>query len=306
MQTAPPPDPDAALILKLVSGGKNMPTSNNVPTESKQPAWTPTPAGKQQASSLRILSVVLWVLAIAGEAFIIFWVLKQPHVNMLLLIGGIILIGVLTVVADLQWKRANQLDPASTSEPLRFFIQNQLGAIISLIAFLPMIIMIFLNKNMNGQQKGIAGAVGIVVLAIAAFMGISFKPPSVEQYASTASALTAVAQSSLVAPSDQTLVPPADQTVVPATAQANLQQFPAESAAVIGYTGQDLVFWKIDSTVYHLCAQVSALQRTNSKDNTIYSGTVAQAHAAGIDRLTQEVNAELRECGYNAAPTTTP
>lgn len=278
-----------------------MPTSNNAPTESKQPAWAPTPAGKQQASSARIIALVLWVLAIAGEAFIIFWVLKQPHVNMVLLIGGIVVIGVLAVLGDLQWKRANQLDPASTSEPLRFFIQNQLGAIISLIAFLPMVIMIFLNKNMTGQQKGLAGGVGIVVLVIAAFMGISFKPPSVEQYATTANAMTAVAQSSLVP-----LTPPADQTIVPATAQANLQQFPAESAAVIGYTGQDLVFWKYDSTVYHLCQQASALQRENSKDNKIYSGTVAQAHAAGKDRLTKEVNAELRECGYNTAPTATP
>ena len=283
-----------------------MPTSNNVPTESRQPAWAPTPAGKQQASSLRVIALVLWVLAIAGEAFIIFWVLKQPHVNMLLLIGGIVVIGVLAVLGDLQWKRANELDPASTSEPARFFIQNQLGAIISLIAFLPMIIMIFLNKNMTGQQKGLAGGIGIVVLVIAAIMGVSFKPPSVEQYAATANAMTAVAQSSLVPQSNGALAPQANGTVVPATSQANLQQFPAESAVVIGYTGQDLVFWKIDSTVYHLCAAVSNLQRVNATNNTIFSGTVAQAHAAGVDRLTTEVNAELRECGYSSAPTPTP
>jgi hypothetical protein len=29
-------------------------------------------------------------------------------------------------------------------------------------------------------------------------------------------------------------------------------------------------------------------------------------HAAGKDRLTKEVNAELRECGYSNAPTATP
>ena len=282
---------------------------NNVPSEprrSSQPAWAPTPAGKQQATSARILAAVLWVLAIAGEAFIIFWVLRQPHVNMVLLIGGIVVIGVLAVLGDLQWKRANQMDPASTSEPVRFFVQNQLGAIISLIAFLPMIIMIFMNKNMTGQQKGIAGGIGIVVLAIAAIMGISFKPPSVEQYAVTANAMTAEAQATLGLPADQTLVPQANGTVVPAANQANLQQFPAESAVVIGYTGQDLVFWKIDSTVYHLCAAVASLQRVNSVNNTIFSGTVAQAHAAHVDRLTTEVQAELRECGYNNAPTPTP
>ena len=156
-----------------------MPTKNEV---QSTPAWQPTSAGKQQATSQRIFAAVLWVVAIGIEAFAIFWILKQPHVNMALLIGAIVVTGILAVGGDLLWKRANQLDPASTSEPGRFFIQNQLGAIISLIAFLPMIIMIFLNKNMNGQQKGIAGGIGIVVLVIAAVMGISFHPPSVQQY----------------------------------------------------------------------------------------------------------------------------
>lgn len=265
-----------------------MPTKNEV---QSAPAWQPTAAGKQQATSQRIIAGVLWLLAIGGEAFAIFWILKQPHVNMALLIGAIVVIGLLAVGGDLLWKRANQLDPASTSEPVRFFIQNQLGAIISLIAFLPMIIMIFLNKNMNAQQKGIAGGIGIVVLVIAAMMGISFHPPSVQQYSATAAAMTS--QASLLQ---------SGQTAVPQSDQANLQQFPAESAVVIGYTGRDLVFWKIDSTVYHLCQAASALQRENSQDNTIYSGTVAEAHAKGKDRLTLEVNAELRECGL-ATPT---
>lgn len=262
---------------------------------TNQPAWAPTPAGKQQSTSLRIFAGVLWLLAIAGELFAIFWVLRQPHINMTLLIVAIIVIGVLAVGADLLWKRANQLDPASRSEPARFFIQNQLGAIISLIAFVPLIILIFMNKNMDSKQKGIAGVIGIVVLAVAAIMGVSFKPPSVEQYSATAAAMTSQAVQPLTSPQP-------GQTVVPAD-QAAGAQFPAESSTVIGYTGKDLVFWKKDSVVYHLCAASSALQRTNSTDNTIYSGTVAQAHAAGKGRLTLEVTAELKDCGYNAAPT---
>src|SRR5512136_3116758 len=167
-----------------------MPTKNEV---QSAPAWQPSSGGKQQSSTFRIIAAVLWVLAIGIEAFAIFWVLRQPHVNMALLIGAIVVTGILAIGGDLLWKRANQLDPASTSEPARFFIQNQLGAIIALIAFLPMIIMIFLNKNMNGQQKGIAGGIGIVVLVIAAVMGISFHPPSVQQYSATAAAMTSQA-----------------------------------------------------------------------------------------------------------------
>jgi hypothetical protein len=238
------------------------------------PAWKPAPEAKQQASTNRIIAAVLWLLAIAGEAFAIFWVLKQSSVNMVLLIAAIVVIGVLAVVGDVLWKRANRLDPASMSEPVRFFIQNQLGAIIGIIAFLPLIILIFLNKNMSGQQKGIAGGIGIVVLVIAAVMGVSINPPSVEQYTQ-------------------------------ATAQASGQQYDAETAVVVGYTGQNLVFWTKAGTVYHLCQAVSALQK-ESKDNTIYSGTVADAHAAGKDRLTLQVAEELKQCGFATPIPPTP
>jgi hypothetical protein len=244
------------------------------------------------------------LLAIAGEAFAIFGLLKQASVNMTLLIVAIVVIGVLAFIGDALWKRANQLDPASTSEPVRFFIQNQLGAIIGVIAFLPLVIMIFLNKNMSGQQKGIAGGIGIVVLILAAMMGTSINPPSVEQYAQQ----TAVAQSAQtsIPQSNGTSVPQSNETSAPQSGQPSVQQSGAESAVVIGYTGKDLVFWKKDSTVYHLCQAASALQRENSQDNTTYSGTVADAHAAGKDRLTLQVQEELKQCGYSASASASP
>jgi Na+/melibiose symporter-like transporter len=248
--------------------------------QPNQPTWTPTPESKQQATTFRIIAAVLWVLAIAGEVFAIFRLLRQNPVNFPLLIGAIVVIGVLAVGGDLLWKRANKLDPASTSEPVRFFIQNQLGAILAIVAFLPLIVMIFLNKNMDSKQKGIAGAIGVVALAVASIMGISFNPPSVEQYT---------------------------QTSAPQLSQTALPQFPAESAVVAGYMGKDLVFWTKDGGVYHLCQAVSDLQH-ESKDNTIYSGTVADAHAAGKDRLTLKVPEELKQCGIDTplAPSPTP
>ena len=231
------------------------------PSQAGAPTWKPTPEAKSRATMFRIIAVVLWLVAIAIEGFAIFWVLKQHSVNMVLLIGAIVGIGALSIIGSLLWKSANQADPASRAEPIRFFVQNQLGAIIAVIAFLPLIVMIFLNKNMQGQQKGIAGGIAIVALVIAGIAGYSFNPPSVEQNS---------------APS--------------------LQQYPAESAVVVGYTGHDLVFWTKEGTVYHLCQAASAVNET-SKDNTIYSGTVADAHVAGKDRLTLQVAQELKQCG---------
>ena len=231
-------------------------------TQAGKPDWKPTPEAKQKATTFRIIALVLWALAIAGELFAIFWVLKQSPINMVLLIAAIVVVAVLAIAGSLLWKRANLLDPASRSEPVRFFIQNQLGAIIGIVAFLPLIILILTNKNMNSQQKTIAGVVGVVALVAATMAGVSLNPPSVEQYT-------------------------------------------AETAVVVGYTGQDLVFWTKSGEVYHLCSSASDLQ-LESKDNTIYKGTVADAHAGGKSRLTVKVDQELKQCGISVPAAANP
>lgn len=220
------------------------------------PAWSPTDEAKGSATRLRIFAWIGWLLAIAVEAVLIFWVLRQDPVNMWLLIGGIVVTGALAVTGSLLWKKANRLDPASKKNAVRFFVQNQLGAIMSIIAFLPLIILIFTNKNMDGKQKAIAGSIGVVIAAVAVFaFGADYSPPSQEQYAE-------------------------------------------ESAVVTSLSGVDEVTWVKGGKVFHLCAEVPDVNR-ESADGTIYTGTVAEAHAAGKDRLTQKWESEaLGYCGY--------
>lgn len=165
---------------EATTGGASRGSSGDEP---ERPTWTPTPEAKKQATRLRLFAAGLWLLAIAGEAFAIFWVLQQDPVNMVLLIISIVVIGALAIGGSLLWKKANRLDPASKKDTVRFFVQNQLGAIITVIAFLPLIILIFTNKDMDGRQKGIAGGIAIVVLGIAGFIGADLDAPSTEQYA---------------------------------------------------------------------------------------------------------------------------
>lgn len=219
--------------------------------------WKPTPEAKGKSTGFRVIAAILWVLAIATEAFAIFFVLRQNPVNLILLIILLVVIGALAVGGSLLWKRANRLDPARKSDKVRFFVQNQLGAIITVIAFLPLIILIFTNRNMDGKQKGIAGAIAIVLLLVAGYFGLSLNPPSVEQYT-------------------------------------------AETQTVVELTGQNLVYWTKDGDVYHLCEDASAVN-LDSEDNTIYSGTVADAHADGKERLTLQVDQELEQCGFAPA-----
>ncbi|MCC7127401.1 MAG: hypothetical protein IT192_01100 [Microbacteriaceae bacterium] len=182
--------------------------------------WKPTAESKSKATQFRVIAAVLWVLAIAGEVAGIFWLLKQGHPvgdvdaskytrddatglltqgdvgarefptwAFVALIVLLVVIAALSIIGSMLWKKANKLDPASKEDKVRFFVQNQLGAIIAIVAFLPLIIMIFLNKDMNGAQKGIAGALGIVLAVVATYLGISFNPPSVEQYTADQSAV---------------------------------------------------------------------------------------------------------------------
>lgn len=158
------------------------------------PIFTPTPEAAAEARRNRIIALVLWAVAIILELVAIFWVMRPsfdelaaaqgfPQWRWWTLIAMIVVIGVLAVGGSLLWKKANHLDPASNKQPVKFFIQNQLGAFIALLAFLPLIAMIFLNKDMSQKQKGVAGAAAVVVAIIATAMGIDFQPLSKEQVA---------------------------------------------------------------------------------------------------------------------------
>jgi hypothetical protein len=166
--------------------------------------WKATAESKSQAKKLRLYAVLMWVLGIAIEIGAIFGLLTNksiltetatvdskgvlsstngfPTWAFVLLIVLLVLDGIAVVIGSMLWKKANHLDPASEKDTVRFFVQNQLGALIPIIAFLPIIILIFLNKDMGKTQKGVAGAVGIVVALAAVALGIDFNPASVEKY----------------------------------------------------------------------------------------------------------------------------
>lgn len=179
--------------------------------------WTPTPEAKSTATRFRWIAGILWAVAIVGEAVGIFWLLRQrvfvgedgtlvrdpdtglleeqgvtaqfPQWAFIALLVLLVVIAALSITGSFLWKKANRLDPARKSETTRFFVQNQLGAIIAIVAFLPLIILVFLNKDMDKGQKTTAGIVGIALAALAVFFGIDFNPPSVEQYTADQSAV---------------------------------------------------------------------------------------------------------------------
>lgn len=137
---------------------------------------------KAKARNFRIFAIISWIVAIGLEVWAIL-MLRKPPIKMAWLIALIVADLVFAVIGSLLWKKANRFDPASEKDKFRFFIQNQLGAIIAVIAFLPLVILIFTNKDLKGKQKGLVGGIAVVALLIAGLTGVDFNPPSVEEYA---------------------------------------------------------------------------------------------------------------------------
>ena len=101
---------------------------------------------------------------------------------MIWLIVAIVVILALAITGSMLWKKANRLDPASEKDKTKFFIQNQLGAIMGVLAFLPLVVLILRNKEISVKTKGIAGSIAVVAMLAAGITGVDFNPPSVEKY----------------------------------------------------------------------------------------------------------------------------
>ena len=265
-------------------------------------AWAATQGQEAAAKRLRIFAALAWVVAIGTEIAGIVFLKKGAfdHGNLALLIGLLVVIAVAAIAGNLMWKAANKQDPASRANAAKFFFQNQLGAIITVIAFLPLLALIFLDKDMDPKNKKIAGGVGVALALVATFFGIDFKPPSTEQY--TQDMNQCATQIKAKQPT----------TACSPEVASQAQAIAADSAAVADATksdanpaGLDVVYWiapengaKTSSTphVFHLCKGVSTL-----RDKVVNQGSVTSAYAENATRITKQIAMEQGQCGFGKA-----
>ena len=265
-------------------------------------AWQASQDQKASAKKLRLFAGLSWLVAIGTEIAGIVLLLKNKfdEGNLALLIGLLVIIAVFAILGSVLWKKANKHDPATKAEPFKFFVQNQLGAIITVLAFLPLLVLIFLDKDMDPKNKKIAGGVGIALAALATVVGIDFTPPSTEQY--TQDMNTCAAQIKANEPT----------TACSPEVAKQAQDIVRDSEAVAEATksaenpnGLDIVYWVAPKNgaeksphklVFHLCEDVSTL-----RGKAVNSGTVTEAYAQNAVRLTQQIKMEQTQCGFAAA-----
>jgi hypothetical protein len=279
-----------------------MSDNKSAPEVDVTKEWRASQGQKSSAARLRIFAAIAWIIAIGTEiaGVVMLRQHKFDHGNLPLLIGLLVVIAIFAIAGSLMWKQANKHDPARQSDTARFFFQNQLGAIITVIAFLPLIVLIFMDKDMDPKNKKIAGGIGVVLAAVATLIGVDFNPPSVEQY--TQDMNKCAAEIKTGQPTKDCSPEVADQAKAIA-ADSKTVADATKSAA--NPNGLDVVYWiapengaKKAATphVFHICQSVSPL-----RGKQVNSGSVTQAYSENATRITKQIPMEQKQCGFGAA-----
>jgi len=144
------------------------------------------------AGGLRTGAAVLWVLAIVMEVLALMVVLGKVNLSfmstMTQLIVFIVLDLVFVIIGSQLWKKANRIDPASEANKLKFWLWNNMGVIVCVVAFVPIIILMLMNKDLDKKTKAIVTVVAIIALLIGGVAGYDFNPVSAEQQEAAISA----------------------------------------------------------------------------------------------------------------------
>ncbi len=205
---------------------------------------------KEGAKPRRICAVILWILAIACEVVGILNIFKKITLPdcfnqltwlIILIVADLIFL----VIGSMLWKKANHIDPASEKNKTKFWLWNNLGSIVAVLAFLPLIIIIFTNKDLDGKTKKIAGIIAIVALLIGGLASYDFNPVSSEQL------------------------------------EAARAEILANGNYDTNEKGEPVVYWVQNSKKYHINSSCSAINRSNSTSD-IFKGTIDAAYQKGL------------------------
>ena len=137
------------------------------------------------AKGLRIGAVCLWVAAIAFELVAVFTLFGKINITFMNTLTFLIILIVLDliclVIGSQLWKKANHIDPASKKNKTKFWLWNNMGLIVAIFAFVPLIILLLTNKNLDKKTQTIAVVAACAALLIGGAASIDYNPVSAEE-----------------------------------------------------------------------------------------------------------------------------
>ncbi len=163
---------DATTGEEVAAGSKKKPTMVEA-----------TPVGN--ATGLRVGAIILWVLAFAFEIMALLVLFGKVQWTFMPQLYQLILFIVLdlacVIIGSQLWKKANHIKPASEKNPTLFWLWNNMGVIVACLAFVPFIILLLTNKDVDKKTKTIATIAAVIALLIAGGTSVDYNPVSQEQ-----------------------------------------------------------------------------------------------------------------------------
>ena len=136
------------------------------------------------ATGLRIGAIVLWLLAIGFEVLAVLVTFGKLDLKFMptlwQMIAFLVLDLICVIIGSQLWKKANHIKPASEKNKAKFWLWNNMGLIVTVIAFVPFIVLLLTNKNADKKMKIVGTVAAVIMLLIGGLLGYDWNPVSQE------------------------------------------------------------------------------------------------------------------------------
>ena len=167
---------------------------------SKEEAAAANLAGKKagapvgSATPYRIGAIVIWLLAIGFEVLAVLVTFGKVDLKFMptlyQMIAFLVLDLVCLIIGSQLWKKANHIKPASEKNKVKFWLWNNMGLIMTIVCFVPFIVLLLTNKNADKKMKVVGVACAAIMLIIGGLLGYDWNPVSAEQKEAAMAAIT--------------------------------------------------------------------------------------------------------------------
>ena len=192
---APEKKPAAKKEHKIISATTGQQTTKE--QAAKEVAQARMNQTKQSTVGLRVGAIVLWVLAIVFEVLALLVAIEKFAPKfldamplMVPVIALLVLDLVCLIVGSQLWKKANHINPMSEKNKALFWLWNNLGLVVAVLAFVPFIVLLATNKDADPKIKKIGAIAAVVALLIGGIASYDFNPVSLEQKEAAMEAIT--------------------------------------------------------------------------------------------------------------------